>query len=306
MRRLVAILNPRADRGRTAPLAASLRERLSGRFELTLLETQTRGDAVELAAQSTRERCDAVIAIGGDGTVHEVANGLLNIEEDQRPVMGILPAGSGNDVAFAVGITKQLEQTIQCIESGWTRQIDVGLVRTPAAASCYLLNNMGLLLEGEINLASHRYRWPRGSGLYVRATLAAMMRRLPAAELELTVDGTVVERTAMILSVANGPRSGGKFFLASDAAIDDGRMNYVLAAPAGRISVLLMAAAALRGNPPRANWIERGAFRTLAVASNMALAAHVDGEPWLRREDNIRRVSIELLPKALELLCPAR
>jgi YegS/Rv2252/BmrU family lipid kinase len=303
--RLVAILNPRADRGRTAQLAASLRERLSGRFELELLETQARGDAVGLAAQSTRERCDAVIAIGGDGTVHEVANGLMTLEADRRPAMGIVPAGSGNDVAFAVGITKQLDETLRCLEAGMTRPIDVGLVRTSAAASCYLLNNMGLLLEGEINLASHRYHWPRGSGLYVRAMLAAMMRRLPAAKLKLTIDGTVVERTAMILSVANGPRSGGKFFLASDAAIDDGRINYVLAAPAGRISVLMMAVAALRGQPPKAEWIERGAFCSLSVESDVPLAAHVDGEPWLRPDENIRQVSIELLPKALELLCPA-
>jgi diacylglycerol kinase (ATP) len=220
--------------------------------------------------------------------------------------MGIVPAGSGNDVAFAVGITKQLEETIQCFEAGVTRPIDVGLVRTSTAASCYLLNNMGLLLEGEINLASHQYHWPRGSGLYVRAMLAAMMRRLPAAKLKLTIDGTVVERTAMILSVANGPRSGGKFFLASDAAIDDGRMNYVLAAPAGRISVLMMAAAALRGQPPKAGWIERGAFYSLSVESDVPLAAHVDGEPWLHPDDNIRQVSIELLSKALKLLCSAR
>jgi len=303
--RLIAILNPRANRGRTAQLAASFQEQLRGRFDLTLLETQARGEAVNLARQSTLDRCDAVLAIGGDGTVHEVANGLLAIDPDQRPTLGIIPAGSGNDVAFALGIGKRLDQTIACLETESTRRIDVGFVRTSAGRTCYLLNNMGLLLEGEINLASHRYHWPRGSGLYVRATLAAMMRRLPAARLKLTVDGTTIEQTAMILSIANGPRSGGKFFLARDAAIDDGRMNYVLAKPASRLQILLMALAALRGTPPQAEWIERGEFRNLKVESNQPLAAHVDGEPWLRPDENVRQLSIELIPKTLTVLAPS-
>jgi YegS/Rv2252/BmrU family lipid kinase len=257
-----------------------------------------------LAAQCDRARCGAVLAIGGDGTVHEVANGLLKIEIEQRPVMGIVPAGSGNDVAFALGIHKHLEQMIECLEVDSTRSIDVGLVRASDGRTCFMLNNMGLLLEGKINLASHQYHWPRGSGLYVRAMMASMMRRLPAARLKLTIDGNQIERRAMILSIANGPRSGGKFFLASDAAIDDGQMNYVLAAPAGRLAVLRMAATALRGSPPQASWIERGAFRTMAAESDAPLAAHVDGEPWLRPEDNLRQVSIELKPKSLAVLCP--
>jgi YegS/Rv2252/BmrU family lipid kinase len=305
VRRLVAILNPRADRGRTARLAASLRDQWRDRFELTLLQTQARGDGKAQAARCTRADCEAVLAIGGDGTVHEVANGLMTIDADRRPVMGILPAGSGNDVAFALGIGKQLEPLIESLEANSTRRIDVASVRAADGRTCFLLNNMGLLLEGEINLASHRYHWPRGSGLYVRAVIASMMRCLPVARLTLTIDGKPLERTAMILSIANGPRSGGKFFLATDAAIDDGRMNYVLAAPAGRLRVLRMAAAALRGSPPQATWIERGVFRSMSVASEIPLAAHVDGEPWLRPEDGVRQVSLELMPAALAVLCPA-
>jgi YegS/Rv2252/BmrU family lipid kinase len=305
VRRLVAILNPRADRGRTALLAASLREQLGDRFELTLLETQGRGDGKVQAAKCARDQCEAVLAIGGDGTVHEVANGLLTINAGRRPVMGILPAGSGNDVAFALGISKQLEPLIDSLATSSTRCIDVGLVRASDGRTCFLLNNMGLLLEGDINLASHRYHWPRGSGLYVRAMLAAMMRRLPAARLTLTIDGKTLDRTAMILSIANGPRSGGKFFLATDAAIDDGRMNYVLARPAGRLRVLRMAVDALRGSPPQARWIERGEFQRMSIESDVPVAAHVDGEPWLRPEDDIRQVSLELMPRALSVLCPS-
>ena len=88
MRRLVAILNPHADRGRTARLAESLRDALGARFELRLLQTTERREAVRLAQDAASAGCDAVIAIGGDGTVHEVVNGLMSVTPaDARPAI---------------------------------------------------------------------------------------------------------------------------------------------------------------------------------------------------------------------------
>ena len=82
-------------------------------------------------------------------------------------------------------------------------------------------------------------------------------------------------------------------------------MNYVLAAPASRLRVFAMASAALRGNPPQAKWIERGAFQKMRAECEATLSAHVDGEPWLRPADEVREVSIELLPRALAVICPS-
>ncbi len=303
MHRLVAILNPQSDRGRTAELAASLEDALGGRFELRLLQTTRRGEATGLAAEAG-ERCDAVVAIGGDGTVHEVVNGLMTLAAAVRPVLGILPAGSGNDVAFALGIDKRLPRSIEMIERGATRLVDVGVVRAGIGRTCYCINNVGTLLEGQINRASHQLTWPRGSGLYIRALLQTLMRPLPCAELHLNVDGTERVRRAALLSIANGPRSGGKFLLMPDATMEDGHFDYLLAPPVNRLKLLWKVRRVMRGKRLDDGWIERGRFARLTIRSDTALVTHVDGEPWLAPEEDVRELSIEVLPQALRVLCP--
>jgi YegS/Rv2252/BmrU family lipid kinase len=297
-------LNPQADRGRTAKLADALREALGSRFALQLLETTERREATRLAHDAALAGCDAVIAIGGDGTVHEVVNGLMPIADDARPALGILPAGSGNDVAFALRITKSLQQAAETLERGQTRAVDIGHVRTAGGPECYCINNVGLLLEGQINRASHLLTWPRGAGLYIRALLQTMLRPLPKARLRLAIDGRELEREATILSVANGPRSGGKFQLMPDAALDDGTFDYLLAPPVPRLKLLWNVRHALAGRRLEGDWIERGRFQELAIHSDVALTAHVDGEPWLGPVDGVRVLSISVAARALRVLCP--
>ena len=301
---LVAILNPQADRGRTAKLAKALRDALGQHCKVELLETTQRREAIALARQAGESRCDAVLAIGGDGTVHEVANGLMQLPAARRPPMGIVPAGSGNDVAFALGIDKDLARTAEIFRRGRVRYIDVGNICASNAQHCFCLNNVGLLLEGEINGASHRLTWPRGSGLYVRAMLQTFMRPLPAAELQLTVDGRPLARRATILSLANGPRSGGKFQLMPDATIDDGFFDYLMAPPVGRWKLLWNVRHALAGKRFDGEWIERGRFSRMTISADVPLVAHVDGEPWLAARDDARELTVQVQPASLPVLCP--
>lgn len=303
MRRLVAILNPKSDRGRTAALAASLRAALSNRFEVVLRETTRGGDGVTLAKAAAGERCDAVIAVGGDGTVHEVANGLMAVAAELRPAMGIIPAGSGNDVAFALRIGNDLRRCVAMIERSETRAVDVARVECASGRKCFAINNVGTLLEGAINLASHHYSWPRGSGLYVRAVLRTLMRSIPVASLRLNVDGVELNRSAIMLSIANGPRSGGKFVLMPEADPCDGQLNFVVAAPVGRWRLLWKASRAMQGAQLSDSWIERSAFQRLGICSSIPLVTHVDGEPWLRPEDDCRELSVQLEPGALQVIC---
>lgn len=302
MRRLTAILNPQADRGRTALLADSLQQALAGRVELKLLKTTRRGEAVELAQQAARDGCDGVVAIGGDGTVHEVANGLLELSANERPPLGVIPAGSGNDFAFALGIDKNQQRNAELLTRGVARSVDAALVETATGRRRYSINNLGLLLEGQINLASHQLHWPRGSGLYLRAALQTLVRRPSLAKLRLTVDGVELTRQSAILSISNGCRSGGRFYLTPCARVDDGRFDYLLAPPASRLRLVWEIYKSLRRDRPRDSWIEQGEFAAMSIRSDIPLAAHVDGEPWLRPEEGERELRISVLPGVLPVL----
>ncbi|MCC6491872.1 MAG: hypothetical protein IT424_02505 [Pirellulales bacterium] len=300
---IVAILNPRSDRGRAALLAGELRAALAARHEVLLQHTGGRGEGVALAAAAAERGCPLVIAVGGDGAVHEVANGLRSVAAERRPVLGIVPAGSGNDVAYALGIEKKLDRSLEIIERARTRPVDVALVQADGGRQCYAVNNIGTLLEGEINLASHRLSWPRGSGLYVRAMLQTLLRPVNVAELSLTIDGEHSDLSAILLSIANGPRSGGKFLLMPQADPCDGWLNYVTAAPVGRLRLLCSAARAMRGGSPHDAWIRRGVFRQMTARSSRPLAVHVDGEPWLEPQAGCRELEINVLPGALQIIC---
>jgi YegS/Rv2252/BmrU family lipid kinase len=303
LRRIVAILNPQADRGRTAQLAEALREMARGRLELALLQTVRRWEAVELVRDAARSGCDGVAAIGGDGTVHEVANGLMALPADDRPPLGVVAAGSGNDFAYALGITKDVARCLDTLCRGAVRAVDVGEVRTAIGGMRFCLNNVGMLLEGEVNLASHELTWPRGSGLYVRALLHKMLRRLPDANLALHIDGATLERNAALLSIANGPRSGGKFFLMPDAKVDDGQFDFLLAPRMNRLRLLWKVGRVLCGKPLGDRSLERGKFKKMMIHSSIPLAAHVDGEPWLRPDDGVREMTLEVMPGALNVIC---
>lgn len=305
MRRLTAILNPQADRGRTGQLAESLQRELAGRVELRLVRTSRRDEAVDLAQSAAEAGCDGVVAIGGDGTVHEVANGLLALPAERRPPLGVIPAGSGNDFAFALDIEKDLEQTAQLLSRGQTRPVDAARIETASGRTRYSINNLGALLEGEINLASHALQWPRGSGLYLRAVLQTLWRRPPLAKLTLCRDGVEFQRRTSILSISNGCRSGGRFYLTPNACVDDGRFDYVIAPPASRIRLLREIFKSLRRDRPPNDWIEQGEFANLSVRSNLALAVHVDGEPWLRPSEGEQTLEITVLPGVLQVLAPA-
>jgi len=301
-RQFVAILNPNADRGRTAQLASSLERAIGDQLDLRIVASTRRGESAELALEAARRGCEAVIAVGGDGTVHEVANGLMTLPGAQRPAMAILPAGSGNDFSFALGIANDAPTLVAALRSGATRAVDVGAVRSADGRSRYFVNNVGLLLEGLVNLASHELTWPRGSGLYLRAFMQTLFRRPLTAQLELCVDGIESACGAANLSIGNGPRTGGRFLLFPNANIDDGRLDYVLARPMNRARLAWEVLQSMRGKPREFGRIVRGQFATLSLQSDAPLAAHVDGEPWLRPAEGVLAIEVEVLPGSLRVI----
>jgi diacylglycerol kinase (ATP) len=305
--RIALILNPRANRGRAAKQGAALRQILEGALEedsqVELLQTSAPGDASKLAADAAHRSVDMVIAVGGDGTVHEVVNGLMATDADSRPTMGLLPVGSGNDFAFASGITGCPKELANQIQRNLMRMVDVGHVESDTGRSCFCANNLGILLEGQINLASHQLNWPKGSGLYIRAALQTLIHKPPVARLQLTCDGTTRTLEAVTISIGNGPRSGGKFLLTPAAVIDDGLFNFAISKQASRLRLLVLALKSIGGRHLNDPHILLGQFTNMTIASDLCLAIHIDGEPWARPEEEIRQLAIKVLPGALRLLC---
>ena len=192
--RYAFVLNPAARNGRAARLWAEL-EKLSraAGLDFTLRETEARGHGIELARQAAQSH-DVVVAVGGDGTVQEVMRGVVGSEA----VMGIIPAGTGNDFAQAIGMPKGLDEALSAMLKADTVAVDVGRIRWQEKGDDGLLtehegaftNCAGTGFDAAAAKATHRYKALGGRLSYVAAVLETLWKwRKPEVEVEIWASG---------------------------------------------------------------------------------------------------------------------
>lgn len=290
---LCVIFNPAAGRGQAARRLQALRRSWGKRVDFK--PTSHAGHAVELAEDAARAGFSIVAAAGGDGTVHEVANGLLRAgRPDVR--FAVLPIGSANDYAHslqhALGNGNLPDDNVA---------VDVGRVRDITGREKYFVCCLGLGLNGAVTMESRRIRRLQGIALYGLATLRALWYHYACPTLDLTIDGEPSSMPTLMLSVLVGRREGG-FVLAPAAELADGWMEYVHAGALSRFEVLqFLPRLALFGPPTEHPKVRMGRCRRVTLRSPVPLTVHVDGEFFCVPSDDVRELAIEIIPAALKV-----
>lgn len=286
--RITFITNDRAGRGRASAFIARYRDRLGGEAEV--LQTQAPGHAVELARRA-REESDVVCAVGGDGTVHEVINGLM-----PAPVpLAIIPAGSGNDFAGLFECPRTPDEFADVVEAGVGVSIDV-----LDLGGLYCANSIGLGFEALVTRKSLSIRRLRGLPLYVLAALRAMVRYdCPPMTIRLA-DGEVIAGDRLMVSVCNGMTSGGGFRLAPDARLDDGELDLCIVEPMGRLRILRLLPSAINGGHTGDPGVTMRRTREVMIESGRPFHAHVDGE---YQGELTGPLQVRVLRRRLPVLC---
>ena len=292
------IFNPAAGRRRAKRRLARFLARW--RSEVEFRPTECAGHAVELAERAAGEGFDVIAAAGGDGTAHDVANGLLRSGRDAT--FAVVPIGSANDYAHSV-----VRQFGECeLTDGVCHPVDVGLIRGPGGRERYFVEGVGLGLVGQVTIESRRIAFLQGLPLYGLAAWRAISKCPSPPEVELAWDGGESERrTTLMLSLLLGRREGN-FLLAPDASLDDGLFDFVHAGPVGKWEALRMLPGLARHGPPKDHAAVRlGRCRSVRLTSPVPLAVHTDGELFCTPEDGVREFEVELLPKRLRVkVCP--
>jgi diacylglycerol kinase family enzyme len=293
------IYNPAAGKGRGGQRLRKLRRVLGDRA--VFWPTTRAGHADELAMRATLEGFPIVAAAGGDGTAHEVANGILCAE---RPdvVFAVLPIGSANDYAYSLGLDG--DWWCHADPKVAARAVDVGVVCSDDR-SRYFINGLGLGFNGAVTLESRKIKRLQGLMLYGLALVRALCFDFAHQQMTVRLDGA--ERTAptLALSLAIGKREGN-FVVAPDAILDDGLFDYIHAGPLGRLALLGFVPGLVVGRLPTHHpnvWL--GRCRHVQVESEAPLTVHVDGEFFCRPEDGCRAITIELMPRRLQVFCRA-
>lgn len=240
---LKVILNPYAGRWKAKSYIEPLKEtfeRLGQDYDLVV--TGAPGGGISAAREAAEAGFERIVAAGGDSTVSEVVNGLVQAAgSGQAGDLGIIPLGTANDLADMLEIPRDLQQACQKIVAGETRIIDVGQVNDH-----FFDNNSAVGLEPVVTIEAENISYIRGSLRYIVAALRAIAKQ-PAYQAQLTWDHGSYKGPVSIVSVGNSPRTGGSFWMTPNALLDDGKLDVVFAPPLGRLSLLRLLPMTFKG-----------------------------------------------------------
>jgi diacylglycerol kinase family enzyme len=290
--RTFVIFNPAAGRGRALRIVEKRRLQHLGTLELW--PTAQVGHAEELARQAADAGFERVVAAGGDGTVHEVANGLL-ASGNRDVIFAVWPMGSANDYAHSLGVTGGPAQVTQI------RAVDVGRVEAPGGRSRYFVNGLGIGFNGAVTLEARKINWLRGIPLYSLAVLKAMVRHFNKPMMRVEFGQRLRETPTLALTINIGQREGG-FPITPNAELTDELFDTMHAGPVSRWDLLRHFPNLVRGTLPADHprmWLDR--CRRVAVESTEPMRVHVDGEFFYQPEDKVERLEVTLLPGRLRV-----
>lgn len=295
------ILNPNADLGRAWREAATLRPIVEGYGGADWTGTVYPTHATELALQAAEEGYQMVVAVGGDGTAHEVLNGLMQVPVERRPRFGLLPLGSGNDFAHSLGFQSHPDQAVHQIFSGKSHRIDIGSYQDNLGRQEFWGNALGIGFDATVTIRSRSFVHLRGFLIYFLAVLQTIVLNHDAPLLHIRSDTQSWDEQTMMLVLCNGDREGGGFHVAPAAINTDGILDYAAVCRVSRLMMLRLLPEVVKGTHGRFKQIRMGQFRTMNIQSDQPLNIHIDGEIFADFSTDVRQVSVEVLPGALEI-----
>ncbi len=299
---ILLIANPTSQNGRGSRLAEQAVEQLftlMSDCSIEVLLTKHARHATHLAAESNGY--DALIVLGGDGVVHEAVNGLMQLPKDERPAFGVIPTGSGNDFAKALGMPRSLENACAALCTAEARWSDVGWVN-----GRYFAETLSFGLDAAIALdtVERRKRTGRkGVFLYGESAIHQVKNNFRFYDYSLQVDGGDPHRSRSItFAVQNGPYYGGGFDICPEAKLDDGLFDVCIShPPVTRTYAALAFMRAKSGKHTGMRKIEMFRAKTLTIDFDEEPPAQTDGELL---EGTHFEARVE--PEAIRFLYPQR
>ena len=290
--RAVAIVNPRA--GVIARAAMAAMRSAGGRWQgMEVWPTERRGHAGDLAAQAVREGREIVIACGGDGTVNEIGGVLM----DTPVALGLVPAGSGNGLGRALGISRNPVRALRSLATAVPRGMDVGMVNGRP-----FFNVAGAGFDAAVGHAYdiHGQRGGRRGLLgYFRVGLTTAWG-YRCEEFRLDVGGNASASRFLVVAFANGQQYGGGALIAPQARLDDGLLDVVAIEDAPLAEMMWYVPLMPIGRIAAYHRYQRTAASHAVLTGSAPIVFHRDGEP----EPPAERLEVTVRPRALKVLVP--
>jgi len=289
------IVNPMAGSREMKGIVDYLKKRLGlNKLSCSIFHTEFPGHAKDIA-EKISGNVDCIIVVGGDGTINEVVNGI--VERDSSVTVGIVPAGSGNDAVKGLNIPEDIRENIAAIFGGHTREVDVGKCNDR-----YFLNIMGVGFDAAVGAKMHQLRMraktKKGKSFYNRALLHSILhyRSVP---LKVEVDDQCFTERYFLVSIANGTTFGGEYIIAPMADMSDGYLRAVCISDISKIKFFLNLGKVKRGVKIQLPEVRYVRCTQMKISSVREIPAQVDGEYY-----SAKIFDLSILPRRLKILVP--
>jgi YegS/Rv2252/BmrU family lipid kinase len=289
--KLRIVFNPRSGRPRRiAPVLPLLRSFISERaLDADLVCTEGPGHATEIARDAVAAGCQRVVAVGGDGTVNEVAQALIHTPA----ALGLVPCGSGNGLALHLGLPRSLHGALALATgtSGRTAELDTGV-----ANGLPFVNVMGLGLDADVSQRFNRLT-RRGLPAYAATALSAFINR-ETALCHVTGGGLREAVEATLITVANSDQYGNHARIAPCARVDDGFLDLVAVGRVGLLSGCLLGMRLFTGSLDRSAGVRRLRAARFVIERPSAGIIHTDGETHMAGA----LIEVSVRPRSLRVI----
>jgi len=289
-REIAFLINPAAGKGKGERTAAIVLPRLrEAGFSVRSLAGRDADEALDLARQCAADGVESVVVCGGDGMVHIAVQALAGTDTN----LGIIPAGTGNDVARHLGISRSDSKAAADVVIGsHVRTIDLARV-----GAKHFVTVLAAGFDSKVSERANRLTWPKGQMRYNLATLAEL-RVFKPLSYTLEMDGEVRQLDAMLVAVGNGPSFGGGLRITHGAEIDDGWLDVVIIKPMSKLELVKTYPKLYTGKHVTHPQYEHHLVRSVTVAAQ-GIVAYADGE----RLGSLP-MTVDIAPNALRVLAP--
>jgi diacylglycerol kinase (ATP) len=289
-REIALLTNPTSGKGRGTRTAAIARARLTeAGFRVRSQVGCDADEALEMAQRCVAEGVDSLVVVGGDGMVHLAVQALVGSQTS----LGIIPAGTGNDVARYLDIPRSDPQAaVDVVVGSRTRRIDLA-----CTSGRHFVTVLAAGFDSKVNERANAMAWPRGQMRYNIATLSEL-RVFEPLPYTLELDGEVHHVEAMLVAVGNGPSFGGGLRITHGATIDDGWLDVVIIKTMGKLDLMRTYPKLYTGGHTKHPQYEHHRVRRVTVAAP-GIVGYADGE----RIGSLP-LTVDVAPLALKVLVP--
>ena len=290
MKKILFIINRKAGTDREKRLEEAISQYLpADQFEVGITFLAYLGHGADLAKEAVMNGVHTVVAVGGDGSINEIAQGLVGSDT----AMAILPLGSGNGLARALKIPLNVGKALRLIVANKQRPIDVGY-----ANEHLFLSNAGVGFDALIS-EQFRHKTKRGLPGYAKLVMKSFSS-YQSSEYNIDIDGLLLRTRAFLLSVANGNQFGYEFKLAPKASVFDGQLDICIMPPVGLLGLLPVSIFSLMGNIDKTRYMQHYTGRNITISSDTLQYLQVDGDAVPLSGNGVVRIRIQ--PKAINVV----